>query len=56
MLWKKLGIELYFSSSYHPQMDGQTEVVNQSLGDLIRGSNFAQKFKVFEITSNRTRA
>jgi hypothetical protein len=51
-LWKKLGTEIYFSSSYHPQTNGQTEVVNRSLGDLIRGSNFAQKFKVLEIASN----
>jgi len=35
-LWKKLGTELSFSSTYHPQMDGQTEVVNISLGDLLR--------------------
>jgi hypothetical protein len=35
-LWKKLGTKLAFSSSYHPQMDGQTEVVNRSLGDLLR--------------------
>jgi hypothetical protein len=39
-LWKtlmaKLGIKLLFSSSSHPQMDGQTEVVNQSLGNLLR--------------------
>jgi hypothetical protein len=35
-LWKKMGTNLMFSSSYHPQMDGQTEVVNRSLGDLLR--------------------
>jgi transposase InsO family protein len=35
-LWKKLGTNLSFSSAYHPQMDGQTEVVNRSLGDLLR--------------------
>jgi hypothetical protein len=38
-LWKtlmaKLGIKLLFSSSSHPQTDGQTEVVNQSLGNLL---------------------
>jgi hypothetical protein len=34
--WKKLGIDLYFISTYHPQTDGQTEVVNRSLGDLLR--------------------
>jgi hypothetical protein len=36
MLWKKLGTNLDFSSSYHMQTDGQTEVVNRSLGDLLR--------------------
>jgi hypothetical protein len=34
-LWKKLGEILSFSSAYHPQMDGQTEVVNRSLGNLL---------------------
>jgi hypothetical protein len=35
-LWKKLGTSLSFSLVYHPQMDGQTEVVNMSLGDFLR--------------------
>ena len=36
MLWKNIGTNLAFSSDYHPQTDGQTEVVNKSLGDLLR--------------------
>jgi hypothetical protein len=35
-LWKKMGIDLSFSSSYHPQTNGQTKVVNISLGNLLR--------------------
>jgi transposase InsO family protein len=35
-LWKKLGTSLSFSSAYHPQIDGQTEVMNKSLGDVLR--------------------
>ena len=35
-LWKKLNTTRKFSTAYHPQNDGQTEVVNKSLGDLIQ--------------------
>lgn len=35
-LWRKLDTKLSFSSSYHPQLDGQTEVVDRSLGNLLR--------------------
>jgi hypothetical protein len=35
-LWKKLGTDFSFSSAYHPQIDVHTEVVNKSLGNLLR--------------------
>ncbi|GJT51925.1 RNA-directed DNA polymerase [Tanacetum coccineum] len=35
-LWTHLGSKLQFSSSYHPQTNGQTKVVNRSLGNLLR--------------------
>ena len=35
-LWRLSGIKLDFNSAYHPQIDGQTEVVNLSLGALLR--------------------
>lgn len=28
VLWKRFGAQLNYSSAYHPQIDGQTEVVN----------------------------
>jgi hypothetical protein len=35
-LWKKLGTNFSFSSSYHSQTDGKTKVVNKILGYLLR--------------------
>jgi hypothetical protein len=35
-LWKNMGTTLSFNSVYHPQIDGQIEVVNRSLGNLLR--------------------
>ena len=35
-LWSKLGTMLKFSTAYHPKIDGQTEVVNRILGNLLR--------------------
>ena len=35
VLWRKLDSGLQFSSSYHSQTDGQTEVVNRILGNLL---------------------
>ncbi|GBG81690.1 hypothetical protein CBR_g32685 [Chara braunii] len=38
--WRRLyevyDTHLRFSSSYHPQTDGQTEVMNKTLGDILR--------------------
>ena len=40
MFWKELfanlGIELAFSTTYHPQKDGKIERVNQILEDMLR--------------------
>lgn len=35
-LWRLLCTTLDMSSAYHPQSDGQTEVTNRTLGDMLR--------------------
>jgi len=46
-LWGKLGTKLLFLTTCHPEIDGQTEVVNITSGTLLR--TILKKIESFEI-------
>lgn len=35
-LWSQLGTKSGFSTMFHPQTNGQNEIINKSLGYLLR--------------------
>ena len=59
-LWNKLGTKLLFSTTCHPQTDRQTEVVNRTLGTLLRAliqknlKNWEECMPHIEFAYNRT--
>ena len=60
VLWGKLGTKLLFSTTYHPQTDGQTEVVNRTLSILLRAiiqknlKNWEDCLPFIELACNRS--
>ncbi len=59
-LWGKLGTKLLFSTTAHPQTDGQTEVVNRTLGSILRAlvkknkKSWEENISIAEFAYNRT--
>jgi hypothetical protein len=46
-LWAKLGTKLLFSTTCHPQIDGQTKVVNRTLSTMLQAI-LKKNFKLWE--------
>ena len=59
-LWNLLGTKLLFSTTAHPQTDGQTEVVNRTLGTVLRSlvaknnKSWEECLPIAEFAYNRT--
>ena len=59
-LQKALGTKLNFSTAYHPQSDGQTKCVNQTLEDLLRacvldvGGSWEDQISLVEFSYNNS--
>ncbi|XP_060210611.1 uncharacterized protein LOC132637556 [Lycium barbarum] len=60
VLWGKLGTKLLFSTSCHPQNDGKIEVVNRTLGNMLRAvlkgklTFWEEHLAMVEFACNRT--
>jgi hypothetical protein len=61
VLWSKLGTKMLFSTTCHPQTDGQTEVVNRTLTQLLHAviqnnlKNWEDCLPFIEFAYNRNR-
>ena len=59
-MWGKLGTKLLFSTTCHPQTNGQTEIVSRTLSTLLRTiihknlKSWKDCFPVIEFSYNRS--
>jgi hypothetical protein len=57
-IWHMVSTKLKFSTTYYPQTDGQTEVVNQSFGNILQclvvNNNMNFNFNLLTVHSEYT--